>query len=101
MRPGHLAAIALLFASCNVNSLDGSISEAFDLSFTDVQIRRGPTAVEISYSYGHTAAEPTARFSYEIIGNSVPVHPYQPGTWGPEAVNDVLLPSGGWHAPLV
>ena len=41
------------------------------------------------------------RIVEKIIGNSVPVHPYKQGTWGPEAVNDVLLPSGGWHAPLV
>ncbi|NBZ96847.1 MAG: glucose-6-phosphate dehydrogenase, partial [Proteobacteria bacterium] len=41
------------------------------------------------------------RIVEKIIGNSVPVHPYKPGTWGPEAVNDVLLPSGGWHAPQV
>jgi branched-chain amino acid transport system permease protein len=41
------------------------------------------------------------RIVEKILGNSVPVHPYKPGTWGPEAVNDVLLPSGGWHAPKV
>jgi glucose-6-phosphate 1-dehydrogenase len=41
------------------------------------------------------------RIVEKIIGNSVPVHPYKPGTWGPDAVNDVLLPSGGWHAPQV
>ncbi len=39
------------------------------------------------------------RIVEKIIDNAVPVHPYKPGTWGPEAVNDVLLPSGGWHAP--
>ena len=41
------------------------------------------------------------RIVEKILGNSVPVHPYKPGTWGPEAVNDVLLPSGGWHGPRV
>jgi glucose-6-phosphate 1-dehydrogenase len=41
------------------------------------------------------------RIVEKIICNSVPVHPYKPGTWGPEAVNDVLLPSGGWHGPQV
>ena len=39
------------------------------------------------------------RIVEKIIDNAVPVHPYKKGTWGPEAVNDVLLPSGGWHAP--
>jgi glucose-6-phosphate 1-dehydrogenase len=41
------------------------------------------------------------RIVQNILGNAVPVHPYKPGTWGPEEVNDVLLPSGGWHAPRV
>lgn len=36
-----------------------------------------------------------------ILGNTVPVHRYAPGTWGPDAVNEVLLPEGGWHAPRV
>jgi glucose-6-phosphate 1-dehydrogenase len=36
-----------------------------------------------------------------ILGNAVPVHRYAPGTWGPDAVNEVLLPEGGWHAPRV
>ncbi|MFM1831031.1 MAG: glucose-6-phosphate dehydrogenase [Planctomycetota bacterium] len=36
-----------------------------------------------------------------ILGNAVPVHRYMPGTWGPEVVNEVLLPEGGWHAPRV
>jgi glucose-6-phosphate 1-dehydrogenase len=41
------------------------------------------------------------RIVEKIITNSGPVHRYQKGTWGPEEVNEVLLPSGGWHAPKV
>jgi glucose-6-phosphate 1-dehydrogenase len=41
------------------------------------------------------------RIVENILGNAVPVHTYKPGTWGPSEVNDVLLPSGGWHAPKV
>ena len=41
------------------------------------------------------------RIVQNIIGNSVPVHLYKPGTWGPDAVYDILLPSGGWHGPQV
>ena len=41
------------------------------------------------------------RIVEKIISNSGPVHRYQKGTWGPEEVNEVLLPSGGWHAPKV
>ena len=36
-----------------------------------------------------------------VLGNAVPVHRYAPGTWGPDAVNEVLLPEGGWHGPRV
>ena len=36
-----------------------------------------------------------------ILGNAVPVHKYAPGSWGPDVVNEVLLPEGGWHAPRV
>jgi glucose-6-phosphate 1-dehydrogenase len=36
-----------------------------------------------------------------ILVNAVPVHRYGPGTWGPDVVNEVLLPEGGWHGPRV
>ena len=36
-----------------------------------------------------------------ILGNAVPVHRYKPGTWGPDAANEILLPEGGWHAPQI
>ncbi|MSQ89987.1 MAG: glucose-6-phosphate dehydrogenase [Phycisphaerales bacterium] len=36
-----------------------------------------------------------------VLGNVVPAYPYEPGTWGPEAANDGLLPSGGWHSPRI
>ena len=41
------------------------------------------------------------RIVEKIISNTGPVHIYKKGTWGPEEVNEVLLPSGGWHSPKV
>ncbi|MEI6323420.1 MAG: glucose-6-phosphate dehydrogenase [bacterium] len=41
------------------------------------------------------------RIVEKIIGNTGPVHTYKKDTWGPEEVNEVLLPSGGWHGPKV
>jgi glucose-6-phosphate 1-dehydrogenase len=35
-----------------------------------------------------------------VLGNAVPVHPYEPGTWGP-AEADKIAPPGGWHNPEV
>ncbi|MBX3355106.1 MAG: glucose-6-phosphate dehydrogenase [Phycisphaeraceae bacterium] len=36
-----------------------------------------------------------------ILGDAVPVHRYDQGTWGPDAAQDLLLPPGGWHNPVV
>ena len=33
-----------------------------------------------------------------ILGDAVPVHEYEPGSWGP-AEADRLAPRGGWHEP--
>ncbi len=35
-----------------------------------------------------------------VLGDVVPVHPYEPGTWGP-AEADKIAPPGGWHNPQV
>lgn len=36
-----------------------------------------------------------------ILGDVVPVHPYDPGTWGPPEANRLLLGSARWHDPHV
>jgi glucose-6-phosphate 1-dehydrogenase len=33
-----------------------------------------------------------------ILGDVCPVHPYEPGTWGPSEA-DQLIADGTWHAP--
>jgi len=33
-----------------------------------------------------------------VLKSDTPVHPYQPGTWGPGEVQTVA-PTGGWHNP--
>jgi glucose-6-phosphate 1-dehydrogenase len=35
-----------------------------------------------------------------VLGNKVPVEPYDPGSWGPAAVQTNLAPPGGWHDPV-
>ncbi len=35
-----------------------------------------------------------------ILGDAVPVHPYPPGTWGPEEADRLAADLGGWHNPL-
>lgn len=34
-----------------------------------------------------------------ILGNVVPVQPYEPGTWGPADAARLTADSGGWHCP--
>ncbi|MBM4106190.1 MAG: glucose-6-phosphate dehydrogenase [Phycisphaerae bacterium] len=34
-----------------------------------------------------------------ILGDKTPCYLYQPGTWGPEECNQVVMPPEGWHNP--
>jgi glucose-6-phosphate 1-dehydrogenase len=34
-----------------------------------------------------------------ILNNVVPVHPYEPGTWGPAEAKDFAKDIGGWSDP--
>jgi hypothetical protein len=60
----------LLIASCSSNSLDGSLSEAFDLSFSSVLIRRSPEAVQVTY-YQSAGNEIVIRMTVNIKGIDV------------------------------
>lgn len=37
----------------------------------------------------------------EYLSSDHPVYSYEPGTWGPENVDDQILPPGGWNNPVV
>ena len=34
-----------------------------------------------------------------ILGDATPVHPYEPGTWGPREADRLTREIGGWHTP--
>ncbi|HTY17518.1 MAG TPA: glucose-6-phosphate dehydrogenase [Myxococcota bacterium] len=34
-----------------------------------------------------------------LLGQPTPVHPYEPGSWGPRQADALAAPSGGWVAP--
>jgi glucose-6-phosphate 1-dehydrogenase len=36
-----------------------------------------------------------------VLKAGTPVHEYEPGTWGPNAVDQNVTPPGGWHNPTV
>ncbi len=35
-----------------------------------------------------------------VLTDHHPVHPYEPGTWGPKQADCLILPEGHWHEPL-
>lgn len=37
----------------------------------------------------------------DYLKSDVPVYTYEPGTWGPENVDELILPPGGWNNPVV
>jgi glucose-6-phosphate 1-dehydrogenase len=34
-----------------------------------------------------------------VLGDGIPVHEYEPGTWGPSEANTQVTPEGGWFDP--
>jgi glucose-6-phosphate 1-dehydrogenase len=45
------------------------------------------------------AVEESWRVVDPILGNRVPVHEYDPGTWGPSEADGRFAPPGGWQVP--
>jgi glucose-6-phosphate 1-dehydrogenase len=47
------------------------------------------------------AVEETWRVLEPLLDAPPPVQPYEPGTWGPAAADDLVESFGGWHGPWV
>jgi glucose-6-phosphate 1-dehydrogenase len=45
--------------------------------------------------------EETWRVMQPLLDAPPPVQPYAPGSWGPEAANDLLAGHGRWHGPWI
>ena len=45
--------------------------------------------------------EETWRIMQPLLDAPPPVHPYAPGSWGPEAADRLVAGHGGWHGPWV
>jgi glucose-6-phosphate 1-dehydrogenase len=41
------------------------------------------------------------RIMQPLLDSPPPVHPYAPGSWGPEAANELVAGHGKWHGPWV
>jgi glucose-6-phosphate 1-dehydrogenase len=47
------------------------------------------------------AVEETWRVMQPLLDSPPPVHPYAPGSWGPEAADNLIAGHGRWHDPWV
>ncbi len=51
------------------------------------------------------AREDTVELAWKVVGpaldGALPVHPYEPGTWGPEEATSILLADPKWHDPVM
>jgi glucose-6-phosphate 1-dehydrogenase len=45
--------------------------------------------------------EETWRIMQPLLDAPPPVHPYAPGSWGPEAAEGLVRGHGGWHGPWI
>ena len=64
-----LATLLSLLAStgCGVNVLDGSLSEAYDLAFSDVKVQRGQQAMAVTY-LAASGNETVAKLTVDLSG---------------------------------
>ena len=46
------------------------------------------------------AVEQSWRIVDPVLGDTTPVHEYEPGTWGSREVEQSLMPECGWHNPV-
>jgi glucose-6-phosphate 1-dehydrogenase len=97
-----------------IDARRGDASQAekvtLDLEFTD-QGGEGATPYEVllhaamvgdsSRFKGQDTVEENWRIMQPLLDTPPPVHPYAPGTWGPEAVNELVAGHGRWHGPWV
>jgi glucose-6-phosphate 1-dehydrogenase len=89
---------------------DGAGTIALDMEFAEAG-GEGPTPYEVllhAALVGETirftrqdAVEETWRVMQPLLDAPPPVHTYAPGSWGPEAANDLLAGSGAWHEPWI
>jgi glucose-6-phosphate 1-dehydrogenase len=47
------------------------------------------------------SVEEAWRIVEPVLGNVVPVHEYEPNTWGPKEADQLIAGDGGWHNPVV
>jgi glucose-6-phosphate 1-dehydrogenase len=89
---------------------DGAGTIALDMEFS-AEGGEGPTPYEVLLEAaltGHSirftrqdAVEETWRVMQPLLDAPPPVHPYAPGSWGPDAANELVEGFGRWHGPWI
>lgn len=46
-------------------------------------------------------AEEAWRIVDAVLKEKTPVHEYEPRSWGPQTVDTIVSPAGGWHNPVI
>jgi glucose-6-phosphate 1-dehydrogenase len=81
-----------------------------DMEFSE-QGGEGPTPYEVlleaalkgdsSRFTRQDGVEETWRVMQPLLDNPPPVHPYAPGSWGPEAADELVTGHGRWYGPWI
>jgi len=89
---------------------DGTRTIALDMEFAE-EGGEGPTPYEVLLHAAlvgesirftrQDAVEETWRVMQPLLDAPPPVHPYAPGSWGPDAANDLVAGSGSWRGPWI
>ncbi len=88
----------------------GGSQITFDVEFAE-QGGEGPTPYEVLLEAAmagqstrftrQDGVEETWRIMQPLVDAPPPVHPYAPGTWGPEAAQQLVAGHGRWHGPWI
>jgi glucose-6-phosphate 1-dehydrogenase len=89
---------------------DGAGTIALDMEFA-AEGGEGPTPYEVLLEAAlvgqsirftrQDAVEETWRVMQPLLDAPPPVHPYAPGSWGPEAGDELVAGFGRWHDPWI
>jgi glucose-6-phosphate 1-dehydrogenase len=74
---------------------DGEEMDAYERLLDDAM--RGDQTLFAREDY----VEQAWRITDPILEKSTPIYEYEPCTWGPEEVDRLISPPGGWHNPVV
>ena len=90
--------------------LEGPEEIHFDVEFSE-QGGEAPTPYEVllldamrgdsSRFTRQDGVEETWRIFEPLLNDPPPVHPYEPGSWGPAEADRLVAQFGGWHGPWV